>query len=94
MWHIMLCGLLALPLSNELDQRKKSEVALLTEQNSESCATCAKCAKKSELRDENTGNCATEMREISATHNVVARRSCANRRWLARKPHIALGWRR
>lgn len=59
MWHIMLCGLLALPALSEFDLREKSEKALLTEQNCESCPTCAKCAKNDGFHEARDRNCAT-----------------------------------
>ena len=72
MWHIMLCGLLALPALSEFDLREKNENPVLTSQKCESCATCAKCAKS-----------ATDDEQRYARND----RPCAQRRrFLTRRP--------
>lgn len=62
MWHIMLCGLLALPASIELGPRENRAEVVLTEPKCESCPTCAKCAK-----------CAKDEEHEHAKNDVSAR---------------------
>jgi hypothetical protein len=94
MWHIMLCGLLALPAAVELGSLKNLENPVLTGPSCESCATCAKCAKNNATERSTDGNCATEMRELRDVREERARRRCATQRRFRGHAHIALGWRR
>lgn len=82
MWHIMLCGLLALPALSEFDLREKSEKVVLTEENCESCPTCAKCAKSAtderQFDASNDRPCAQRQR----FRTPFGRREVIRRRWL------------
>lgn len=73
MWHIMLCGLLALPASVELGSLENLQKPVLTEQSCESCATCAKCAKNKVREERTADNCAKNMREVREVREERAR---------------------
>lgn len=73
MWHILLWGLLAFPVWSEFEPLGKNEKVVLTELNSESCATCAKCAKSDVREPRKSDQCATEMREVREVREQSAR---------------------
>lgn len=74
MWHIMLCGLLALPACVELDRRQKGAEMGLTERNGDACATRAKCAKTHGNDGPKRDDCAPE--GAKTTDCGSARQTC------------------
>lgn len=91
MWHIMLCGLLALSAFSELDPREKSEKALLTEQKCESCPTCAKCAKNNATERSTDASNADEEAKRDWCAIERARRARGTRRLRWGHAHTAPG---
>lgn len=94
MWHIMLCGLLALPALFELEPPRNVEKHLLTEQPCESCATCAKCVENSGTHEQPNAESDGHQTRSHALPSLGARRFASDRHKLFHRTHRALGWRR